>query len=356
MSLSLIALPIAFAVLKVASVAALGYLLGKRGILHDSATADIAGLVIKIIVPCLVFVNAAGGSIGISGPLAAAVIAAGPAVIGAGYVVSAALSKVARIDPEYRTAVMATSTFQNSAYLPLAITSAVAPLTVAVIGGRGMPATTSIADAIVCISLFGIVYSPLFWGVGFAWLTGGNRAGLSAREFAARLMPPPVVGLLIGYAVALTPLHRLLIPTGAPLRFLFAAAGDIGAMTVPLANLILGAMLAQAGSGSREPARNHAVVIATRFLIVSAIFLGTMLLTRHWWIGSPFSIVAAFVIFLESVTPPATNLAVMAKVSKGNTPRRTAEAIPRILLLAYPLAIVLMPAWLLIFLHLMQKR
>jgi len=356
MPLSLIALPIIFAVLKVAAVAGIGFLLAKRAILHDSATSDISDLVIKLAVPCLVFANAAGGFVGMSSMEATALIIAGPAVIGAGYVCAIVLAKVCRVEIPYRKAVVAASAFQNSAYLPIAVSTAVAPLAVQLAGFPSMTASAAAGAAVVCISLFGVLYSPIFWGIGLAWITDDGGEKRTLRQLAPRLFPPPVIGLIAGYVVAFTPLRSALIPKGAPLHFAYDAVADIGGMTVPLANLILGAMLARVGSGVKEPARNYLIVVGTRYLLVPGLFLAMTLATRSAWMKSPLTVIAAFVIFLQSITPPATNLAVMSKGVRQDSPHRTAEAIPRILLVAYLLCTVTMPVWLLIFLHLMQKR
>jgi hypothetical protein len=354
MPLSNIALPIVFAVLKVAAVAAVGFLLGKRSILHDSATADISDLVIKVAVPCLVFSNAAGGFVGMSSTAAFALVLAGPVILGCGYAFSTALAKVLRVDPAYRKAVVAASTFQNSAYLPLAVATSVAPIVASTSGFHDMSPSAAAGSAVICISLFGVLYSPIFWGIGLGWITDTDTDRRTPAQLVARLFPPPVIGLIAGYAVGLTPLHLLLVPHGAPLRFAFDAVSDIGGMTVPLANLILGAMLARVGSGRREPVRNHIIVTACRYLLVPGVVLTILLATQSIWTRSATMSIAAFVIFLQSITPPATNLAVMSKSIRGDSPYRTAEAIPRILLVAYLLCMLTMPAWLMIFLRLLH--
>ena len=357
MPLSLIALPIIFAVLKVAAVAAIGYLLAKRAVLTDSATSAVSDLVIKLAVPCLVFSNAAGGFAGISTVGAVSLILAGPGVIGAGYLCAVALSKVCQVETAYRKAVVAASAFQNSAYLPIAVSTAVAPLVVQVAGHPGSPPNSAMSGAaVICISLFGVLYSPIFWGIGLGWITDDHEGRRPWRELVPRLFPPPVLGLIAGYTVAFTPLKGLIVPHGSPGHFLFDAVGDIGGMTVPLANLVLGAMLARVGSGVKEPVKNYLIVVGTRFLLVPSLFLAITLLTRSYWISSPIAVVAAFVIFLQSITPPATNLAVMSKGVSADSPYHTAEAIPRILLVAYLLCMVTMPAWLLIYLRLIQPR
>src|SRR3569833_4331283 len=97
MPLSLIALPIILAVLKVAAVAPIGFILAWRSILHDSATSDISDLVIKLAVPCLVFSNAAGGFVGMSTSVATALVLAGPAVIGMGNLSAKNHDKLGRV-------------------------------------------------------------------------------------------------------------------------------------------------------------------------------------------------------------------------------------------------------------------
>ena len=356
MPLSLIALPIILAVLKVAAVAAIGFILARRSILHDSATSDISDLVIKLAVPCLVFSNAAGGFVGMSTSVATALVLAGPAVIGLGYLCAVILVKLGRVDIAYRKAVVAASAFQNSAYLPIAVSTAVAPLVVRVTGHPETAASTAAGAAVVCISLFGVLYSPIFWGIGLSWITNDSPEKKPFRELIPRLFPPPVIGLIAGYLVAFTPLHIWLVPKSAPLHFLFDAMADIGGMTVPMSNSILGAMLAKVGSGVKEPVGNYLIVIVTRFVLVPAAFLALILACRTAWSTSPFAVIAAFVIFLQSITPPATNLAVMSKGVSPDSPYHTAAAIPRLLLVAYLMCMLTVPAWLLVFLHLIQKR
>ncbi len=122
-----IAAPIALAVLKVVVVALVGYALARRGILHSSALADISALVIKVTVPCLIFANAAGGFTALSLASSLAALAAGPVVLGFGCLSGIALGKLAQVQPGHWRAVVAASTFQNSAYLPIAVATSVLP-------------------------------------------------------------------------------------------------------------------------------------------------------------------------------------------------------------------------------------
>jgi predicted permease len=340
-------------------IAALGYFLGYRRILQDSVVADISELVIKVFAPCFIFANVAGagGLAGVSGWRGAILVAAGPALLGLGYVCSAQLAKLCGVDRSYRTAVVAASTFQNQLYLPLAVGVSVVASIAPALAGPGTTSAAAVTAFVLAMSVFAIGYGPFFWGIGLSWITSERDGGIDLKGPGGwrKLVPPPVLGLIVGYAVVLTPLASLLVPLHAPLHFAFAAAGDVGSVTVPVANMMLGAMLARSGPGSREPFKNLAIVVATRFLITPGICLLIVYATRHIWHGVPGAGIVAFAIFLESMSPPATNLAVMSKRSPDTVAgfeNRTAEAIPRILLVCYTLAMLAMPLWLLLFVHL----
>lgn len=350
-----VALPIALAVLKVAVVAVIGYGLARRNILHPAALADLSNLVIKLTVPCLIFANAAGGFTGLSLASSLAALAAGPILLGFGYGSGVGLGKLARVRPAHWRAVVAASTFQNSAYLPIAVaTSVLPPLAAAFPAGAATAFGAISANSLVAISLFGVFYSPLFWGIGLWWITDGQAGGKEGRfAWLSRLFPPPVIGVLSGYLVGLTPLHLGLTPPTAPLHFLFQAIADIGSLTIPLANLILGGMLAGALASRAAQARDVFCTITAKLFLTPGITLALLWVTRAWWVhNSPFAL-AAFVIFLQATSPPATNLGVMTKAFAGEKGSQTPLVIPGLLLAAYPLAILTMPLWLLVFFRLL---
>lgn len=351
------ALPIALAVLRVAVVALVGYALIRRNVLHQSALADLSVLVIKVTAPCLLFANAAVGFAGASVASSVAALAGGPLILGLGYLSGIALVALLRVQPAHRRAVVAASTFQNSAYLPIAVAaSALPPLAAAFPHGAATAAGAIGADSLVTISLFGVFYSPLFWGLGLWWITDGMAGGAQKGRLAwlPRLFPPPVLGVLAGCLVGLTPLRLALAPPAAPLHFLFSAVGDIGGLTIPLANLILGGMLAQALASRAAQARDLVCTVAAKLLLTPAVTLALLAACRPWWVHDPPLALAAFVVFLQSTCPPATNLAVMTRSVSGGEGSRTPLVIPGLLLAAYPAALVTMPLWLLAFFRLLS--
>ena len=346
------ALPIALAILRVAVVALVGFTLARRGVLHRTALADLSTLIITVTAPCLFFAIAAPGFSGVSLGSATLAVAAAPVLLGLGWVGSAALGKLLRVEPEHWRAVVCAATFQNQSYLPLAVATAVLPPLASLFppGAASLPASIG-GSSVVAISLFGVLYSPLFWGLGLSWLSEAPSDDSRPRVAAwRRLMPPPVVGVLLGYLFGLTPLHLALTPPHAPFHFAFAAVGDIGSLTIPLANLILGGMLANVGARGPMQARDAVATALTKLVLIPGIVLWLLWAARSWWRGDAALSVVAFVIFLEALTPPATNLAVMSSGAAG----RASAVIPSLLLVCYTLSLLTMPLWLTLFFHLLR--
>lgn len=350
-----LAAPIVLAVLKVATVALVGFVLARRGVLHETALADLSNLVIKVTVPCLIFANAAGGFTGTSLLSAGLAVAGAPLVLGLGWVGGTVLGRLLRVQAGHWRPVVCASTFQNSAYLPIAVATAVLPPLAALFPPGAASAQGAIAaNGVIFISLFGVLYSPLFWGLGLWWLSEG--AATDGKAPWTRLLPPPVVGVLLGYSVGLTPLHLALTPRHAPLHFAFSAVSDIGSLTIPLANLILGGMLAGAIAGRRWQWRDAATATVAKLIWVPGATLGVLWLSRDWWGGSAALSLAACVVFLQSLTPPATNLAVMTRGRAMGASNLAPEVVPGLLLVTYSLSVLTMPLWLTLFFEMLRRH
>lgn len=349
--------PIAWAVLRVAIVAAIGFALARRGILHSSALADLSSLVIRVAAPSLIFTNAAVVSHGLSPTSSLAALAASPLMLGVGCLSGVALCRVARVRREHQRAVLAASTFQNSAYLPIAVaTGILPPLAAAFPTGPATASAAIAANGLIAISLFGVLYSPLFWGLGLWWITEGGASPKPLRvAWLGRLFPPAVLGVLLGYAVGLTPLHLLLTSPRAPLHFLFGAVGDVGSLTIPLANLILGGMLSLSLAHRVAETKDAVCAVSAKLIVTPGITLLLLWACRGWWKGDAALSLVAFVVLLQAASPPATNLAVMTTGGASLEGSRTPLVLPGLLLGAYPAALVLMPLWLLAFFRLLAR-
>ena len=338
MPVSEIAVPIALAVLRVAVVAAVGFLLARRGVLHSAALADLSVVVIRVAAPCLIFANAANGFTGFSAASSLAALAASPLLLGFGWLSGLALCRVAGVKEEHRRAVVAASTFQNSAYLPIAVASSVLPSLAGLFPAGAATASAAVsANGLVAISLFGVLYSPLFWGLGLWWITEGHLDKAQNRSlWVVRLFPPAVIGVLLGYLVGLTPLHLLLTPSDAPVHFVFQSISDVGSLTIPLANLILGGMLSLSFTNRIAEARDAVCAVGAKLILTPALTLLLLWGCRDWWKGNAALSLVAFIVLLQAACPPATNLAVMTKGVSGAVESRTPLVMPGLLLAAYP--------------------
>ncbi|HEX5322765.1 MAG TPA: AEC family transporter [Capsulimonadaceae bacterium] len=346
--------PILIAVLKVAAVAAVGYVIARRGLLHEAALKDISSLVVQLTVPCLIFTELAAGISGIRAEGALLLIVAGPLLLAVGWAIGHGLFRLAKVQSHLDRPVIGAITFQNAQYMPLAVATAVIPSLAPFF--PGMPPGSLAGVSVICIFLFCVLYSPVFWGVGFWWLLGGSNL----RQLPLiRLLPPPVIGILLGYLFGLTPLHLALTPPTAPLHFFYTALSDIGGITVPLANLVLGGMLAVARNERREGVsivrrRDRICVIFGKLILLPLLVYLVLLATRSLWIGAGAGLtLALFVILLEAASPPATNLAVMGGSAKK---RVTGLAISELLMSSYLAALITVPLWLILFLRLLAAK
>ena len=210
--------------------------------------------------------------------------------------------------------------------------------------------------SIVSLSLFGVLYSPLFWGLGLWWLSEGGDGSETGRAlWLSRLLPMPVRGVLLGYLVGLTPLRFVFATAHAPFRFVFNAVSDIGGLTVPLANLILGGMLSLSVGSGYLKLRDGATVVLAKLVFVPGVTLALLWTFREVWRHDAALSVAAFVVFVQSMTPPATNLAVMTKGKAMAAGSMAPQVVPGLLLVAYPISLVTMPLWLLAFFALLER-
>jgi predicted permease len=236
------------------------------------------------------------------------------------------------------------------------------------------------------VSMFLVGWSPFFWSYGRSVLLGGGEAKSTSPatrsrrttpsllptqritkrkeellSFAKTLLPPPVMGVLIGMVVATIPILRRLFlgdasssSTVAPLGVVFDTAQNFGKAASPLSLLVLVSSLALgAGFGTKnqplpspppqskrsdDPVgatttntattipfwKRWALVSFSRFVVSPSLMLGLLKAAsapRLWgegkgWIGtSAEQPMLWFVCLLESCMPPAQNQVMMLQVA-----------------------------------------
>jgi predicted permease len=186
-----------------------------------------------------------------------------------------------------------------------------------------------------------MVYSPVLWTLGNWLVTGSGKPRLG------ELVTPPFVGIVAGLLVLGLGLERPLLDQALPFYHVFRALERVGATTVPLVMISLGAMIGELAfePGSRRGLVGMAATVAgVRFLLLPAAFVGVYLLVLR---PLAFTPAQTWVVFLMMHLPPATNFSVMASRAGKH------EAHVSFTLLAtYLLYLVALPLYLLLFLRL----
>ena len=230
---------------------------------------------------------------------------------------------------------MGLSTFGNSGYLPLALME-ILPLSLPAMSER-----FGFSVAPLYIGTYLMVYSPMLWTLGNWLVTGTGRPRLG------ELITPPFVGIVAGLAVVGFGLQRPLLDQALPFYHVFRALERIGATTMPLVMIALGAMI---GELAFEPGTRRglfgmaAAVSVVRFVLYPAAFVAVYFLLLKPLAFPPAQV---WTIFLLMHLPPATNFSVMASRAGRN------EAHVSFTLLAtYLVYLVALPLYLLLFLRL----
>jgi hypothetical protein len=258
-------------------------------------------------------------------------------VVGIGFVLSLVLFTVLPFRGSDRRAGIAMASFGNSGYLPLAIAEIV-PLSIPLVGER-----FGVEFPPILIAAYLFIQSPLLWSVGryIITKTDATRSGIRVRN----LLSPPLVGILIGLAVALSGLGKVLDNPALPVAPVFAALERLSAITLPLALLNLGGLIGGL-KVTRDDLRSllgmTGAVALMRLVLLPGLFYASFFgVLRHLSLAPA----VMFVLFLETHTPPATNLSLMAGEA-GVNEHHTAVT----LLGNYILYLLLMPVYLAVFL------
>jgi predicted permease len=254
-----------------------------------------------------------------------------------GLAFSASLFSVLGFSRDERRAGMSLSTFGNNAFLPLALME-ILPLSLPAMAERfGFSVTP------LYIGTFLLVNSPILWSLGNWLVTGTGRPRLG------ELVTPPFLGIVAGLAVLGLGLQRPLLDPALPFYHVFRALERIGATTVPLIMIALGAMI---GELAFEPGTRRglfgmaAVVSVVRFVLFPAAFVAAYFLVLKPLAFTPPQV---WTIFLLMHLPPATNFSVMASRAGRNEAH-----VSFTLLVTYILYLAVLPMYLLLFLRLVD--
>ncbi|KAJ8906940.1 hypothetical protein NDN08_003423 [Rhodosorus marinus] len=221
------------------------------------------------------------------------------------------------------------------------------------------------AEFIAAVSLYLIGWSVLFWTIGYSILTNWNSSAvggeaqstISVRETMAnvswkRVISPPIIATIVGAAIGFTkPLQQMFLTPRTPLNIVYQGVSGLGVACAPCAVLILAGSLMNPPADNgivespvlarrRSPRRNlFEIVLAvgvTRFIVFPVLTSYFLLSAYHrgWFARNSM---VYFTILLESVMPPAQNIALVLQLE--NKPGAASRA-AKILLILYIIALL----------------
>ena len=228
-------LPVSYAVIQLVLLIAVGFLIRKLGRWTGEFFSSLSRFVVKVALPLYFVVRVSRTDLGSVASLLAMLIAA--AVIAAiGLGAGALLFRMLPYRSSDRRAGIAMGGFGNSGFMPLTLAE-VLPVSVPAVAtmfGTDLPA--------VLIAAYLFVFSPLLWSVGHYIITkpGDSDQTLRVRD----MISPPLIGIVIGLVIQLTGFVAVLENPSLPFFHIFASIDRLGSVTIPLAMINLGALIA----------------------------------------------------------------------------------------------------------------
>jgi len=305
------------AVIKLFLISLGGYLLVRLKVFSKDGVNELAKMVLYLTVPTLLFTKVFASftpslllKLGVIplGTLALVILAGALGFLGLWLL---------PISEKDRGPFLAMMIFGNTGYIPIPLVMSILP-------------EEQASQAVFYISLFLLAFSPLLWTLG-VYLIGHRK---TEKMPLSRFVSPPVVGILLGILCAsIPPLRFFLRHQGA---FLVESCNMLGTATVPLAMILIGGAIA-----SLEPGRifNWPVMgglIALRMLLFPALVIFLLSLV-------PLPAMIRFIIALEAMVPPATNLIIIAKTYDS-----PGDLLSLSLFVTYLLSIITIPLFLLV--------
>lgn len=283
-------------------------LLVRRNIVTRDDVATLSRTTVILFLPCLMFSKILKTLDPGALPLWWILPIAGVAMVGLGLVLAV---MVFGRSSRRRGDMLALASMQNAGYLVLPVGLALYP--------------SRFDDFALYCFLFLLGFNPVLWSVGKLLISG--RGGEGWRG----LVTPPLVACLAGVAGALTGVADL-VP-----QPVLAAVDLIGQAAVPVATVVLGAVLGGVRLRLRPAIGDAVRVMAVKFALLPAAVVGVLVLAG---IGASQPLLARFLV-LESASAPAAGLVLMVGTYGGDH-----ERVGSVMLLAYIACVVTIPGWL----------
>lgn len=298
------------AILEIFVVIVVAGLLVRRRVLTDGMVTALSTATVVLLLPCLIFDKIVSNFAPAALPLWWLLPLSAVAMAAVGLAAAAAL--FARELPAKRN-LLPLASIQNAGYLILPVGLALYP--------------EQFDEFALYVSLFILGLNPVLWSVGKLLTTAGGHGAGGWRG----LLNPPLVACLAALAVGLTGTGRL-IP-----RPLFEAVQLVGDGAVPVATVVLGAMLGGMHLELRRNPLDTARVLAVKYLVVPAATVAALVATG---IGAANPLLASFLV-LEAAAAPAAGLILQVRTYGGDEAK-----IGSVMLVSYLACLVSLPLWL----------
>jgi len=207
------------------------------------------------------------------------------AIIFTGWVMALAAAALLRLSPERRGTFLFLVSFQNSGFLAI-------PLAFALFG----------EDGVLNVIIFNVGFNALFFTFG-AWLLSHSKGSIK-KDLLKNLMNTTMAALLVGVLLGAFCIE---LP-----KFLLDAAKMLGDVTIPLAMLVAGAMLAGNGFKKAMYTKEMVSLVFLKLVLMPLVFL---LAVRY--VGQAGTLLGAIVV-LQASMPSASLTPLMAKRFGGD--------------------------------------
>jgi predicted permease len=300
------------ALLKVALVVVAAGVVVRRGWLTQAMVTALSQATVRLFLPCLMFANIVRtlDPTQLTWWWMLPLIAIGMSLVGLG-AATVLFGRGARA----KRHLLPLAAMQNAGYLILPV-------------GLALEPERFDTFALYCF-LFILGFNPWLWSVGKHLTTsGGDDRGWRG------LITPPLVATVGALALVLTGGARF-VPDVA-----VDAIGLVGDATVPVATVVLGAVLGTVHLDLREHLADSVRILAVKFAVLPAI---TVALLTVFDVRTFDPLLARFLV-LESAAAPAANIILMVRTYGGHE-----RVISDLMLRAYLACALALPAWLAIW-------
>lgn len=228
------------------------------------------------------------------------------------------------------------SGFGNAGYIPLSIIE-IMPITMPTLS-----AYFGVQAPAFYVSVFVFCQSPLLWTAGNFLITGKGK-----RPKFHEILGPPMIGILCGMTFLIPGVKILISNPRLPLYHVYNSLDRFGTVAIPVILVCLGTMIAdiKVDKGTWKGLIKLVLpVMGMRFLVLPGLFFMSYLLFLKDGSLTPAQ---CFVLFLETSTPPATNLSIMAAQAGINE-----NKVAFVIMTTYLVYLVILPLYMLLFLSL----